>query len=122
MSLVGDGGAYFLANGGGLDDIVAAVDFCEMLAFDAGFRGLAVQSAVIFIEASEHWGKGLEGEVKMSKTKTYRVTSAELLLGTDHSTTSRSSVQSTLPTDDGLPRNTASAGLASNLGNGIPIV
>ena len=40
MPLVGDGGSDFLADGGGLDDVVAAVDFGEVLAFDAGLGGL----------------------------------------------------------------------------------
>jgi len=40
LPLVGDGGSDFLADGGGLDDVVAAVDFGEVLAFDAGLGGL----------------------------------------------------------------------------------
>ncbi len=43
LALVGDGGANFLADGGGLDDVVAAVDFGEMLAFDAGFGRLGAR-------------------------------------------------------------------------------
>ena len=40
LALRGDDIADFLADGVGLDDVVAAVNFGEMLAFDAGFGGL----------------------------------------------------------------------------------
>ena len=40
LSLLRDGVADFLANCVGLDDVITAVDFGEMLAFDAGFGGL----------------------------------------------------------------------------------
>jgi hypothetical protein len=40
LSLLGDGIADFLADRVGLDDVVAAVNFGEMLAFDTGFGSL----------------------------------------------------------------------------------
>lgn len=63
---------------------------------------------------------GTEGQ-NGSKRSTYRVSSTKLLLCTDDGTASLGSIESSLPTDDGLARSTASAGLASNLGDGIPI-
>ncbi len=53
---------------------------------------------------------------------TYRVACGELLLGADDGSATLCLVDCSLSSDDGLALRGASAGLAPNLGDGIPIV
>jgi hypothetical protein len=68
LALLRDDGADLLADGGGLDDVVRAVNLGEMLAFDAGFGGLR---CVSLAGDGARWGRGSrvslrwEGDVEM---------------------------------------------------------
>ena len=53
---------------------------------------------------------------------THRVTSTKFLLGTNDVATSLGCVERGFASDNGLSRSTSAAGLASNLGDGIPVV
>ena len=108
-----DHAADFLANRVGLDDVVAAVDLCEVLAFDAGFGCLC--GVLVGGDRGARWHEERQG-------RTYRVTSAEFLLSSNNGSASLSSVQSRFAAHDGLLGGSAAAGLASNLRDGVPVI
>jgi len=108
LALLRDDAANIFTDGGGLDDVVAAVDLGKALAFDAGFRGLRMYVSC-----------GNEGKFRR---RTYSITSTKFLLSGDDGSATLGGVESTLAFDGGLSRGTASAGLASNLCDSVPVV
>jgi hypothetical protein len=111
LSLLGDGIADLLADRVGLDDVVAAVYLCEMLAFDAGFGCLWRGGMLVGVLRGGGRGR-----------RTYRVSSAELLLCADDGSASLGGVECGFASDDCLPCCSAPAGLGSNFRDGVPVI
>lgn len=100
-----------MADGLGLDDVVAAVDLGQVLAFGGACLG-TLESGLAYIHGVS---PGFEGNF------TYDVTGGVLLLG-DDTARALGSVQGTLALDDDLAGLSAcSAELAANLGGAFPV-
>lgn len=63
-----------------------------------------------------------EGCCCIDTGETYRVSCGELLLGADDSSGTLSLVECSFSSDNGFTLRRASTGLASDLGNGVPVV
>lgn len=100
-----------MADGLGLDDVVAAVDLGQVLAFGGTCLG-ALGSALVDIQGNS---RGFKGDF------TYNVTGGVLLLGINV-TGALGSVQGTLALDNGLAGLSASsAELAADLSGAFPV-
>ena len=112
------------------DDVVGAVDFGEALAFGAGFVGLVGgglvegfhQMGIAERDEARFWHGGRAQRCCVDVDGTYSVACGELLLSADDSSATLGLVERSFASDNGLALRGTSAGLAADLGYGVPIV